>query len=225
VNKSQIFPAVLCLGIGVYSLWSALFNTDSPTFVQRLPVILFGLAWLAGAAKLLDVERLLKLDTTWTVDWSAVGFGALMIGLSIFLFSLMQAEPDSMTEGTPMWVALGSAAVFFLGGLLLIQSGIRRIGGDSEKNLIGGLLIALLTSSMAAVAVWIAFGEGTRGFSVGVVGLKIALPEGFGDVVGRLCFGAGAILMSLIALVMWHRLIGLFTQRLNPGPDDGVSTD
>jgi len=140
-------------------------------------------------------------------SWPLIGVGVVTAGAG-FYFGLVGLEiltPPSQING-PMWLALFVGLVFFAGGISVIVSGATgaydRAGELPAEAPLWVATIYWLSGVMAAaglagIGTWIAFGAGTRHFSMtGFISSSV------GESIGRTVFGIGAIITWLLVIVM-----------------------
>ncbi len=114
--------------------------------------------------------------------------------------------PSPSQANGPPWLAFLVALVFFPAGVAVIVRGTIGVD-DKASNLPAGAPLwataiywlsgLLAAAGLAGLASWVAFGGGTREFSMTGT---IAAPIGEG--IGRVAFGFGAILSWLIVAMM-----------------------
>src|SRR5215470_14564438 len=97
--------------------------------------------------------------TTWFLAATLILAGGAVIVASIL-------AADERMEA-PRWVAAAAGAVFLLGGLAVINSYAVEQGVERPGDRWSLLLGALICSGLAAIAAWIAFGQGERRFRIG----------------------------------------------------------
>ena len=145
------------------------------------------------------------MDAKPTRDWKLVAIGIAVAAFGVY-FGLVGFEvvrPPSRING-PIWLALAVALVFAPTGLSLIVralSGTDDNSGELPDNApiwmkcvywVDGVIVA---AGLATIGSWVAFGPGTRHFSMSG---PILGPVGEG--IGRVVFGIGAIITWLIVL-------------------------
>jgi len=140
-------------------------------------------------------------------NWSLIAIGVLTAAIGAY-FGLVGFEivpPPSRING-PMWISLFVGLVFFAGGVSVIVSGATGAydrSGDLPADAplwvatIYWLSGVLAAAGLAGIGTWVAFGGGTRQFSI----------SGFftgsvGEGIGRTVFGIGAIITWLFVVVM-----------------------
>jgi hypothetical protein len=97
--------------------------------------------------------------------------------------------------------------IFVFGGALLAlppeRAGLQRLIGT------------LLVTTFALTLDWVAFGPGPRRFGGGISSGIIGIGFQPGEIFGRSVFGIGAVILDIVAAVMWVRLI-----RRSGAPDE-----
>jgi hypothetical protein len=125
-----------------------------------------------------------------------VGFLCVIAGLPIMAAacSLPAAE-----RSAPQWVVFLAGAMFSLLGMTLILP-------PSAERVIR-LLAASGVTCFAAVFSWVAFGPGVRQFSTSVsIGIGTTTATG-SEMLGRILFGAGAVMLIAFSLWAWSRFM------------------
>jgi hypothetical protein len=84
------------------------------------------------------------------VDRSLVAFGVVFLIVGVGTGWLMYAHPEGLNPAWPIWMALLAPAVFVLGGLHLIATGLR------QPRLSSSMLLAIVICLWAIVN-WAAF--------------------------------------------------------------------
>ena len=139
-------------------------------------------------------------------NWGLITLGVLTAAAGIYfgLVGLEAAPLPSKIDG-PLWLSLFVGLIFFAVGASVIVSGATGACDRSGELPAGTPLWAatiywlssvLAAAGLAVIGTWVAFGPGTRHFSM--AGL-IAGPVG--DGIGRTVFGIGAIITWLIVAV------------------------
>jgi hypothetical protein len=118
----------------------------------------------------------------------AIGGGIMAVGGGLFPSALKGAN-------APLWVILAAGALFALAGVAFF------VPRDAPKA-VTGLLPCLMWTLFAAIPAWIAFGEGPRQFSISVSGFGLGLWWREANL-GRIAFGAVAVLMAALSAVVW----------------------
>src|SRR5258708_33541973 len=156
----------------------------------------------------------------------AIAYGLLCVavGIAIALVPL-GIVPSSVTDsdGTPRWVAYCAALVFVLGGGALIVgfalAGGAGPDGDSPADtplwiyLTQQLLGLGIVGSMGAISSWVSFGSGPRAFTT-TSSFSGARPAS--EVVGRIAFGFGAVLIWLFLIALAVRAALRIFKSANP---------
>jgi hypothetical protein len=119
--------------------------------------------------------------------------GLLMIGLNVH--AALQATHPLTSED---FIGSLAAMIFVFGGALLAlppdRAGWQMLTG------------ALLVTTFALTLDWVAFGPGTRRFGGGI-SFGIGIGFHVSEFMGRTVFGIGAVVLDILAAVMWVRLI------------------
>lgn len=125
----------------------------------------------------------------------AIGFALLVGGLGIaaVAIDLLTLEPDKLASSNLVGAA-GGLAFALAGALLVLPARFVRLRA---------LLAAMLVTSFAWALDWIAFGPGERQFSGGASSAGIGIGFHPSELVGRIAFGIGAVLLDIMALVTW----------------------
>ncbi len=108
----------------------------------------------------------------------------------------------------PGWLMALCGGAFVLCGLLLLSRGMAPDGKFSGPlpedtpfwlRLTQYVAVVALFGAMAAIGTWIAFGPGTRVFNMSVPWF---IPEAVSEQIGRLAFGAGAVISWFCTVVI-----------------------
>jgi len=129
----------------------------------------------------------------------AVGLGVAAMGLLIAGLGVRSALHATHPLTSEDFIGAFAALIFVFGGALLAL--------PPERAALQRLLGVLLVTSFALTLDWIAFGPGPRRFGGGISGGIIGIGFNPGEMFGRTVFGIGAVVLDLIAAVMWVRLI------------------
>lgn len=145
--------------------------------------------------------------------------GLMCTAIGGFIMIMAGFDPDDSRFHAPRWVAAAAGATFLLAGVAVIKSGRSSSDGTPRENSLGyGFILALLLTCFGAVASWVAFGPGEREFQ-GEVSLGTGLlPFDVGDLVGRIVFSPGALLLDFMALAAWFYLCRALVRRLREKP-------
>jgi len=119
---------------------------------------------------------------------------ASAVGLFIIAVSIWG---DDAGFYAPRWVVGAAGGVFLLAGLSIFAQDHPRLSS---------VAVALLLTSFGAVASWVSFGPGERQFSSTVSIPFISVTRSSSDILGRICFAPGAVLLDGLALYTWFKL-------------------
>jgi hypothetical protein len=148
----------------------------------------------------------------------AAGIFAMAIGALPLLTALgILPHGHNASDPAPSWMAWLIGLMFGGAGISIVMRGI--LGGDANGYLpltaprwlraAHELIGVFIIFSFAILFSWIAFGPGTRHFSVSSGGASMPTS---GETMGRVAFGIGAILTWCFAayavVVSWRRLRG-----------------
>ncbi len=146
-----------------------------------------------------------------------VGAIAALLGLYLVLVALSLLPPPGRPNG-PMWVVLLAGLCFLLGGLAVlipvVVTGEVRSDGELPASAPPWLRVSqyvfglALFTCFAMIGTWVAFGPGTRSFSVSLPFLSF---RGGGEMIGRAAFGFGALITWLCLIVLavsgWRKFV------------------
>jgi hypothetical protein len=118
--------------------------------------------------------------------------------------------PPPSRHNAPLWIVFCAGLAFLVGGVAVLApvlagetapKGELRAGAPRWLRLLQYLLRLMAVFCLAAIATWIAFGAGTRGFNVSGPFFKVS---GGAETLGRVVFGIGAIVtwLGFIALAI-----------------------
>jgi hypothetical protein len=138
----------------------------------------------------------------------AAALGAFIVAGASGLFGI-DMHP---TDGTPQWVGIFCGALFLAGGLAVIVQSLPAAKPMPDGSLspdappwIKGISLALglfIAGDFAAIFFWIAFGPGERHFnggaSFGGVHATGTFSGHANEMIGRMMFGAGAVLAGVV---------------------------
>lgn len=137
-----------------------------------------------------------------------LGVACSLVGVVVVLVALGRFGAPPLAAGTPAWIGVLGGVVFVLGGLALLLGYTLGDGVTADGDLPPGTPFAVrlvqyllglgITTSLALIASWVAFGPGPRKFhgSGAVDGLAI------GETFGRAVFGLGAVLVWLFVAAL-----------------------
>jgi hypothetical protein len=128
--------------------------------------------------------------------------GALALALAIVIFMLTAADVihlDLSELNAPTLVVLGAGFLFFCMGVLAVIAKHRH-SFPALYMLVAALMCSTLALAFTWVALW-AKGPFGGGFSVG----QLALFNDTRNLVARIGFGIGAIVMMILSCLAWWR--------------------
>ena len=132
----------------------------------------------------------------WTLALCAVAM--LAAGLFPMLDALGYLPGGESRMNAPRWVILIVAGLFLAGGIYLF---LLAAVGEARARAFGTAFGLAVFFGLAAIAHWVALGEGSRsGCSGGFSALEIGFTRGVPDHECRIAFGYGALLMDFILL-------------------------
>ena len=121
----------------------------------------------------------------------ALGAAIILIGLGV-----IPVDPESIHA--PGWVIACAGAIFALGGVIISVENVKGL------DWLGVCCFGLILTAFAVVFDWIAFWPGEREFTSSG---NIPIPFLSGGLSGRIAFGCGGVLMTLVAVIMWYWII------------------
>jgi hypothetical protein len=141
--------------------------------------------------------------------FAAIGFFIVLVGFGVL--------PPPGKANAPMWVVMLAGLCFLLGGLGVLIPAAVTGEARSDGELPAGapywlrvfqyLLVLALFADFAMIGSFVAFGPGTRSFSVSV---PLVSTSGGSEIFGRVAFGVGAIItwlcLILVAVGGWRKL-------------------
>ena len=150
---------------------------------------------------------------------TTIGLGAIFaaIGLYIVLVGVGALPPPGVAKA-PMWVVVLAGLCFLLGGLgVLVPAAVTGEVRDDGELPTGApywlrvfqyLLVLTIFAAFAMIGSFVAFGPGTRSFSVSV---PFVSTGGGSEMFGRIAFGVGAIItwlcLILVAVGGWRKFV------------------
>lgn len=150
-----------------------------------------------------------ELQTPWlrTHDWRLVtiGLAGSAAGVYFAVVGLGELPPPSRING-PIWLSLLIGLIIFAGSVAVVVRGITG-GGDSNGDLpenaprwakiVYWLTGVACAAGLAGLGTWVAFGAGTRHFSMaGFISGTV------GETIGRTVFGIGALITWLLVVAL-----------------------
>jgi hypothetical protein len=142
---------------------------------------------------------------------AAIGFYIVLVGVGVL--------PLPGEANAPMWVVMLAGLCFLLGGLGVLlpaavtgetrNDGELPAGAPDWLRVFQYLLVLTLFAAFAMIGSFVAFGSGTRSFSVSA---PFGSTSGGSEIFGRVAFGVGAIItwlcLILVAVSGWRKLVG-----------------
>jgi len=140
----------------------------------------------------------------------AVGILTVALGLIPVLAAMgILPRGNAPADPVPSWMIWLIGAMFVSAGSIAIMRGAFNSAYDASGEMPANaplflraahdLLAVGIVCSLALVFSWVAFGPGTRHFSVTAAAGAFAVTSRSGDTMGRVAFGFGSILMWCIA--------------------------
>ncbi len=123
---------------------------------------------------------------------AALGIGIVALGVNYLVH-----DPSMLASGE---VAVLPAGMAFAAGGAMLALPERFV---RTRALIG----ALLVTAFALTGDWVAFGPGDRHFTGGISVGTVAAHMHPGETIGRVVFGIGAVILDLLALLVWVQLL------------------
>jgi hypothetical protein len=173
---------------------------DTPVWVN----ILGGLLFILVGIGVHQIQR----DPRTVPFWA----GLMCAAIGGFIMVASGFDPDDSRFHAPRWVVAAAGATFLLAGIAAIKSG-GQAGPHVDHSAGYGLIIALLLTCFGAVASWVAFGPGERRFDGQLDAGGGLLPFEIGEVIGRILFSPGALLLDVMALAAWFQFFRTWARR------------
>jgi hypothetical protein len=142
-------------------------------------------------------------------DKSTIACGLVTAVMGVFL--VLQTSGllglATRSDDAPAWIGVCAGAIFIAGGIAVVLQSLpfaRITRGDVSAGTplwVRSLMLALsltIVGGLAAIGGWVAFGPGERRFQF--VGTFIGSGK-VDDMLGRMIFGAGAVLTAAIFVV------------------------
>ena len=160
-----------------------------------------GLLALARHLRAKESDAVLATDGGRLTPSGRIAVGATVAGLGLLMigFGLRAALRATHPLASEDFIGVFAAMVFVFGGALLALPPERA----GPQKLLG----ALLMTTFALTLDWIAFGPGPRRFGGGLSNGWLGIGFAIGETFGRTVFGIFAIILDVIAALMWLRLI------------------
>jgi len=156
---------------------------------------------------MLSAKELPMDEQARSLDKTAIACGLLALAMGFFLvLSAFGIIPSRGSSDDERWIGVIAGMAFVFGGFaVVIQTCAKATpGGDLPSNAPNWvratlhLLSLAIIVSLGAIGTWVAFGPGKREFSISIP----FLPPWLNETIGRTIFGAGAMLIWLILIVM-----------------------
>jgi hypothetical protein len=149
-------------------------------------------------------------DTDTRPDKSTIACGALTAAMGLFL--VLQTSGllglGSRPDDAPAWIGVCAGVIFLAGGIAVVLQSLPFTGfmpggdfSDATPLWIRSVTLALsltIVGGLAAIGFWVAFGPGDRHFRI--IGTFIG-NRALDDTLGRIIFGAGALVTAAIFVV------------------------
>lgn len=123
--------------------------------------------------------------------------GLFACALGLFVVGMALWGSDSGFHA-PRWVVGGAGGVFVLAGLAIF---------GQRYTHFSALVRALLLTVFGAIATWVSLAPGERQFSSTINLPFFSFSGRAPELLGRLCFAPGAILLDILALYSWFLFI------------------
>lgn len=141
---------------------------------------------------------------------SALGVGVLCIAVGApTVLGALGLIPIRPSPGVPIWVVGAAGLTFWLVAIVMFADAIAG-GTNSDGTLPAGTPPAVhllqagaalaVVLALAAITTWIAFGPGERHFSITIALPFLIYHPKHSDLPGRIVFGAGAVMIWIIAI-------------------------
>jgi hypothetical protein len=163
---------------------------DNPLLLS----ILGGALFIVVGMCTIQIQRDPKETPLW------VGLIGVTIGSFIAIMSGL--DPDDSRFHAPRWVVAATGTCFVLASVAVIMTRGNE-ASPVQHSLRYGFILALLLTCFGAVASWVAFGPGERRFEGQLDIGGGFLPFDIGEMLGRILFSPGALLLDIMALAAW----------------------
>ncbi len=139
---------------------------------------------------------------------TAAGVFTCGMGLFILAIAVGWISSDPQSFHAPRWVVGAAGLIFVCGGLLLLVNQVDTRAATPLQHLTQFLLAGVLLTLFALILNWIAFFPGEREFGGSFSLFFLTISSGSEALLGRLCFGLGAVFLDAISL--WHWIRGFW---------------
>ena len=217
-KKMAPFPGTLFGGLFVAA---GLLFLLMPAFAPHLQVdnplalsILSGALFIVVGICTIQIQRDPKAAPLWV--------GMIGAALGAFIIVMSGLDPDDSRFHAPRWVVAAAGACFVLASVAVIMTRGNE-ASPVQHSLRYGFILALLLTCFGAVASWVAFGPGERSFEGGFSIGGGVLPFNVGEMLGRILFSPGALLLDIMALAAWFFVFRRLRRRHDVVTGGGVS--
>ncbi|CAN0175586.1 unnamed protein product, partial [Phaeothamnion confervicola] len=128
---------------------------------------------------------------------NAVAVICALVGGAIVALAAGIIPADESAFHAPHWVIGACGFVFMIAGFLVVV--------PETMSRMKNFLAAVMLSLFAAIPGWIAFGSGPRVFGGSISFGAMTSATHPGEMVGRIAFGFGAVLLGLCAAYVWWK--------------------
>jgi hypothetical protein len=207
-NPQRWLFGVPCTIIGIFIILMALSGQfESMDAEQDSPIVglLFGLGFLLPGLLGLQLERLITLPGDPRIREMIFG-GLIFTTAGIALIIISVVDDNDAAFHAPRWTVTSAGFVFALCGIWLTKTALSNRGMHDEKSVFNQLLFAVVLSCFGAVVTWVSLGAGERSFSGSVSLPLVSISGGANELLGRICFLPGALVLDVGAVGMWFYL-------------------
>jgi hypothetical protein len=210
-NVFRLLWGIPFSGAGIFIIIASLNGklSSSSDAINANPLfgVFMGLLFLVPGLWVLQVHRLSKsLSASFSEErWQMLGMGLILILFGTFLVFMSFADDES-NFNSPRWVVTLAGFVFTMPGLYMFKTAIWDNGIASDDNIMGTVAAAIVVTAFAAIVNWVSLGSGEREFQVSGSIPFISISGSGGEILGRLCFLPGALLLDFMAVVLWFQI-------------------
>jgi hypothetical protein len=206
----QLFIGVPFTGAGILIIILALQGDPSVSHLPSPMNLLGGVLFLGTGLWGLQIHRLWARgsEDLWNMLWMAVI--CCLFGIFIVVAAFVD---DEANFNAPRWVVGAAGSVFLVAGVYIGKTQAIDKGIVQPNSLMNLLLTAMLITGFGAVATWVSLGPGEREFSgsISIPGVAFGLPAN--ELIGRLCFMPGALVLDACAVVVWFQIVKRLLQK------------